>query len=334
MSSDFFLHIGPHKTASTFIQKTLFNNKDILAKNEKTYFEMPDQGDWGHHKLADSLRHNNDDLFQGIIKRTQKTIGDLIISSENFDSISLSQIKKLYSSFDFNSPRIIYYKRSAKELLLSTWQENIKHGETYSWRYYLSENLMRPFNSNVLNGGQIIEKYESVFGSDSISIIDFHSAMKQKYGIMTEFLKVLGENPHDYSIYEKKVNQSLSFIDVEILRTLNMLSIRQGIAPRHELRDKYLLFLSQPKINCEYYELREILNNSLEPFTLSDSFTIDFFEKNFHSNFKKYFVNSASYFNQDSLIYQLPSEDWHLSKDSIRLLCWLYRELCPKNQNI
>ena len=334
MSSDFFLHIGPHKTASTFIQKMLFNNKSILAENRKIYLEIFDQGDWGHHKLADSLRHNNDDLFYGIIKKTQKTSGDLIISSENFDSISLGQIKKLYSSFNFNSPKIIYYKRCARELLLSTWQENIKHGETYSWRHFLSENLLRPFSSNVLNGGQIIEKYESVFGADSISIIDFHSALKQKYGITTEFLKVLGENPHDYSIDEQKVNQSLSFIDVEILRILNIVSKRQGIAPRHELRDKYLVFLNQPKINIEYFELREILNNSLESFTLSDSFTIDFFEKNFHSKFKKYFVNSVSYLNHDALTYQLPSEDWHLSKESIRLLFWLYRELYPENLNI
>ena len=186
----------------------------------------------------------------------------------------------------------------------------------------------------MLNGGQIIEKYESVFGADSISIIDFHTALKQKYGITTEFLKVLGENPHNYLIDEQKVNQSLSFIDVEILRVLNILSKRQGIAPRHELRDKYLVFLNQPKINIEYFELREILNNSLESFTLSDSFTIDFFEKNFHSKFKKYFVNSVSYLNHDALTYQLPSEDWHLSKKSIRLLFWLYRELYPENLNI
>ena len=99
MSSDFFLHIGPHKTASTFIQKMLFNNKSILAENRKTYFEIFDQGDWGHHKLADSLRHNNDDLFYRIINKTQKTSGDLIISSENFDSISLGQIKKTIFKF-------------------------------------------------------------------------------------------------------------------------------------------------------------------------------------------------------------------------------------------
>lgn len=269
-----YLHIGPHKTGSTYIQKVLFDSRKLLSDKGLYYPDNLIGPQWGHHKLVEAIKQRNEKEINLFL---QKLSDVNFISSENFENLSEDDIhyfSTLTESFSFE---IIFVKRSFSELIISNWQESIKHGSHQTWTEFVLEHVMRPFSSLILNQSSTLEKWSKL--SNNIYAVDYDKLKKEKIDIVDSILhRILNENFEKVSTGHH-INASMNYSDIEVIRVLNMISNNEGINPSTKIRDSYIRLKKEKNSIIE--KLLTNINNELVSFIPEDSWGVKNFEKKF-----------------------------------------------------
>lgn len=222
-----YIHIGGAKTGSTAIQKMLFQNANVLLRNNYVYhhFNRKDS-----HELALALgfgQTKTKRLFPNIKIDEKETINHLktrlttdknhIISSEVFSiATTKTGVEKLIALFKEFEVVIVYYLRNQAEQTESAYQQLVKEGytntiEVFAKNHKISfKNNLGFFKEFVPSDNFIIRYYErenfidnNLF-ADFLTSIDLHD-LKSKI----RFPK------------KSETNQSLSKDCTEILRVCN-----------------------------------------------------------------------------------------------------------------
>ncbi|MEZ7228429.1 hypothetical protein NO989_16840 [Alteromonas sp. DY56-G5] len=216
-----FLHVGPHKTGTTLIQKTMLDNQGILLQQglfyPKRFFRI-----FGHHLFRDKLlekRLSDEDV--AFLEHTGKNV---LLSSE--DLISLSEehflyLKERLANFDIE---VIYAWRRTNKKLFSIWQEYVKHGGQDTFFEYHFPHIARPATSGMLSPDVKLNMLARVFGKPNISIIDYDAAAKAD-NLLDLFCKKVGlSNASTLNVPLKDKNasnKSMRFAESELLRAFN-----------------------------------------------------------------------------------------------------------------
>jgi len=127
-----FLHVGPHKTGTTSIQRGLLANRQQLEKAGYHYPEIGFVFD-GHHNLVFELAGM--DKFAPILgglkelkEFADNSDGNIILSSETFDNImTVEPLLKLKDALsDAFEIHAVGYLRPQEELLQSLWKTEVR----------------------------------------------------------------------------------------------------------------------------------------------------------------------------------------------------------------
>lgn len=191
------LHIGSHKTATTFIQGSLANNTDVLRKMGILY---PKSGQIyeAHFRLCWKLRDpafantplTEIDDWAALIEEIQADPAEMaIISAEEFGlAINPVRLTALKDIFDI---QIVHYLRSPESYMESFYNQFVKDfitRETRPIHTYIAEERL-----HFLNTRGILEPWLNVFGQDAISLRIF-SKDALKDGILHDLFKTIGVN--------------------------------------------------------------------------------------------------------------------------------------------
>jgi len=223
-----FIHIGSHKTATTFLQNSFARNKKILDELGILY---PSAGQiyQAHFKLTWALGGPN---YKGL---PLEEVGDwprlieeidasphdcVVISAETFSfNFDPSRLEALRDRYDV---QIVYYLRSPDSFLESFYNQFVKDfstRETRTLETYVAEQRM-PF----LNPMGNLRPWAEIFGNEAIRLRLFDTARRREGGILADFFEVIGCNrrpelaPADASILQKA---SLPPDALEYLRVSN-----------------------------------------------------------------------------------------------------------------
>jgi hypothetical protein len=312
-----FLHIGPHKTGTTYIQKYCFENRNQLLSLGVNY---PNPGrlekvsPYGHHEAVEKVKTlEQNELDEYFAQYVGSAI--TLVSSENFDRLSLEEIKKLGKSLSRLDVRIIYYRRNCLDLLPSWWQLHVKHGAVYSLHEFILPHILRPFASNIVNPGVVLDLYANVFGKDNITIVDYDAA-RQRDSIVRPIFELLGiEWP---GAKREVTHRSLKLELVEIMRALTIIaSLRDPEWHLHKARARKLFLRKRrtAEIRVEVKRLVTMIRGDLKPLKISEAFA-----HRVNTALRK---NYASSFHLDLLekspVRRLlaPSGNWMLNKDAL-----------------
>ena len=217
-----FLHVGPHKTGTTSIQKFLMDNQAELFKSNlvypKRYMKI-----YGHHdfrNLLDKQNLSNEDIdFFG-------QNHNFLLSSEDFISLGKEQFEYLRHSIENKKVVVIFSWRRASFKLYSIWQETIKHGATESFYSYYHSHLARPAQSQMLSADLKLNMLTHVFGKDNVKVLDYDES-EQNNSLIQDFLTVCGVSWSEGFIKSDEnsnaVNRSMDVTDIEIIRALNLI---------------------------------------------------------------------------------------------------------------
>ena len=83
-----YLHIGPHKTGSTFIQKVFFENRERVLRLGVTYPNFGFCGQFGQHEAVEKSKVGALEQHQLDEYLAQFLSGEInFASSENFDRL-------------------------------------------------------------------------------------------------------------------------------------------------------------------------------------------------------------------------------------------------------
>lgn len=271
MKKKLYLHVGPHKTGTTLIQKACLDHQQELASQGVIY---PNQylHIFGHHLLKDKLFKRN--LSQNEINIINSIDGNVLFSSEDLISLGrreLEYIKDCFSTFDVH---VIYTWRRTSLKMYSIWQEVIKHGSSVGFFEYYHDHLAKPGRSYMLSSDQQIERFVNVFGEDNVTIIDYEKSLSDN-SLLRDFFSVINCSIDDTRLNSSKTvtseNKALNYKDVEIIRALNFIfEDRYDVVGNH-VREQYLILKNLP--NYDYLNhLYETLESSLVEITVGDYF--------------------------------------------------------------
>lgn len=227
MKKRLFIHIGSHKTATTYLQSVLSRNSHALSKAGIIYPKSGRKYE-AHHPLAWRLsdvthKHStveNIDLWINALEEINMSEAhSAVISSEDFEWSQY--LEKMACLRDYFDVYIVFYLRSPDSYIESFYNQVVKDFQTKETRTL--ENYIIEQPPFFLNCYDILKKWEEIFGRKRI-IVRLFNKKCIKNGIENDFLSVIGcknyseLNPADLSVIHKK---SLPSDALEFLRLCN-----------------------------------------------------------------------------------------------------------------
>lgn len=189
------LHIGSHKTATTYVQSTLAANPDVLGAMSVLYPKAGRIYD-AHFRLGWKLRApeladtalEDIDEWAAVIAEIQASDAEIaILSSEEFGLFTdPARLAPLRRHFDVT---VIAYLRSPDSYLESFYNQFVKDfvtRETRTLATYIAEQ-----NLFFLEIRRILEPWREIFGTGAIRLRPFDAALTEK-GIVTDFFETIG----------------------------------------------------------------------------------------------------------------------------------------------
>lgn len=238
MTQKLYLHIGAHKTASSFVQTLLReNNRALLGQGLKV---VP------RHKLMKSnfykeLSFVNKNQREGDAEKAKKGIIELLpvrkdrnclfTSEDLFSSLRVSDFyQNIKSSLrflgdlvdDYEVHVILYIRRQA-DYVESKYTQFIHIGRSVSFSEFLGGEIPR-----YLDWGVVADDIAEVVGRDNVHIKPYESIKKLGgEGFFKEFLDLVGISEHEGMRFSPSVetgkgaNRSYSEIAIEIAKKVN-----------------------------------------------------------------------------------------------------------------
>lgn len=200
--SKVILHIGTHKTASTTIQNTLYENSALLAKHGLVYPRLSKHA--GHHGLVYGWKNMLDvyKLPEGSLATLEKIAKEhgasdrtVFLSSEEFSREraigEMGQMREILSAFD--QIEVICVLRTQWQFLQSIYLEMSKKRVPPR-----PSELTNPVIKNGHYGGlwadytRLLTSLERQFAPEEITFLDFETMRKGEGGVIGALLRHLG----------------------------------------------------------------------------------------------------------------------------------------------
>jgi hypothetical protein len=265
-----FIHIGPPKTGSTYIQDVLYDNIRKLAYYK---FYLPkliiDKANDKVKTLSyvkfqkDIIRHMDTEKSQNFINNyfeyVKKKQGSVIMSSEAFTGNDIAStnfplyIENLKTNIPINGTIIMIYREDLSRSI-SNCNQNVKKDR--------QENSFTCLNNNIDygEGGFYInklDKYTKTFGLSNIKIIDYYGALAENkdiaYILICEIMGILCKELKPLDEKKVKLINSSRGLTLSALFTLF-----EEYAKLHNCRIN-----TNFKNNRAYNYFNESLNNEL-----------------------------------------------------------------------
>ncbi|SBO44968.1 hypothetical protein [Cyanobium sp. NIES-981] len=194
--TQFFLHIGTHKTGSTALQNYLFNNQAQLLKLGICY---PRQGlhNTGHHNVAWSAAKGKIDELQAYITAIVESskasqISKVILSSEEFEFVRDPQLLRRLLPSDTT---IILYLRRPDTYLESEFSQHVRmydlrfSGDIF--RFYFRVNFL--VRCDYL---RLCKTWSDAFGTGNLRIVSYDQA-RSTNSLYSSMNQLLGIDPKE-----------------------------------------------------------------------------------------------------------------------------------------
>jgi hypothetical protein len=238
----FIIHIGPHKTGTTYLQVTLDALRDGLLERgicvPSIWNAAP--GLPSHMQLAWALRSGDLALIQDQIREIlAQRHRYVVISCEALSRLKHEQVVQLRQLLGSAPAEVVYYVRRWPERLPSLWQETVKFGSTITFPEFLTKQLVDNEVSE-LRDTVMIDRFAGVFGTSQIRVVAYSHLIDQNLDIAGHFLaSFLGLSDIELPVVGRP-NRSLPILDTELIRALNAIHVRNGGEESPALRNWFL----------------------------------------------------------------------------------------------
>jgi hypothetical protein len=247
------MHIGPPKTATSYLQQQFVALRGDLAKRGWLFPETGSAGNGAHHHLAyfaakfldaDGVHHRK---LKALVADADRRGLNVLMSAEGFSTWKPENYERLRTIFGGRSLDIVYTVRDPVTLFHSHWSEQVKHGHTLSLLERHAQYFEDPTKSRVINPLVVLDKlrdldatrlhvllYEEI-SRGKLDIFDL--VMKQVLGIgdlpprklgranerneieMTEFIRVLVKMTNERDrVHGRTLRQSFMTLSSEAER--------------------------------------------------------------------------------------------------------------------
>ena len=189
----FVLHVGPHKTATTWLQQNFHHNKKTLEQAGWLYPQTGERVRVAHHDLSDrpdevlNAKSRKVRELKAIARKSQEHGLNILLSSEGFRNWKPEHIKALQAIMAPHEMRIVYCLRDPATLLYSFWAQQVKTGMTTSFPEFSEKQFRRAERSRVLNPLVEVDMLAGIEGA-SLSLLLYDEIRRQQRDIFDVFV--------------------------------------------------------------------------------------------------------------------------------------------------
>jgi hypothetical protein len=239
------LHVGPHKTGSTYLQNRLLKNRDSLLSYGWDYPELGLR-QFAQHRIYHWLQGHEaaaGDVSDAAMGEMLLSAPRIILSSEDFVYLSPDRLRKLKSLLPDMDVQVVYFIRTPVDLWPSHWQELIRHGRDDTLLEYVASfaGWTKVFEPATMNPVAHITKFADVFGRESLKLICYDNIV-QDGGDLFDFFwtHIIGLAETAPPGETRIIHPSQPLHMIEMLRSLNQIyRERTGKSPGDRLLGPY-----------------------------------------------------------------------------------------------
>lgn len=200
----FVLHVGPHKTATTWLQRNFHHNATTLEKAGWLYPLTGERVAIAHHDLSDNQKEILDEKsrkvaqLRKIVDRAAEKNLNIVLSSEGFDKWRPNALAKLRELVAPHELTIVYTLRDPVSLVYSIWQQKVKTGGPKTFPEHYEEQVRKAGKSRSLDPLSDIDKFAEVEDS-TLTILLYDEIRRQNrdiFDVFCEDILGIGKLPH------------------------------------------------------------------------------------------------------------------------------------------
>jgi hypothetical protein len=227
-----FLHVGLPKTGTTYLQRTLWRNKEILGR---AGLLLPGRHQ-RRHLLASldilddpSLASRPGDVespWADLVDESLAWTGDVLITHEFFGSASEAQVARAVSSFPDAEVHAIITARAMVELGISRWQEWVRNGGRRPIDDYPSRRRHESpheWGWGSFDLGEVLDRWGSVLPHEHVHVLPMTPEGDDPTELFSRLLTLIGYAHVSVEMPHQRANTSLGVVETELLRRINRL---------------------------------------------------------------------------------------------------------------
>ncbi|HET8664760.1 MAG TPA: hypothetical protein VFM08_10645 [Nocardioides sp.] len=227
MTERVFLHIGLPKTGTTYLQRTLWDNKAELAE---AGLLLPGRHRRRHLLASMDLRGDPKLAIRAgdvaapwadLVTESLDWQGDVLVSHEFFGPASPDQIRFAVESLAGADVHVIITAREMVGLAISRWQEYVRNGGRRPIDDYPPDRPYDPADAwgwSSFDLADILDRWGSVIDHGRIHVLPMVAAGGDPSRLLTRFLAVMGYDGVPIAVPKERVNEGLGLVEAELLR--------------------------------------------------------------------------------------------------------------------
>jgi hypothetical protein len=233
-----YLHIGAHRTGTTYLQTSLHRNRDVLARHGVD--TLSDLALWGqgHHNVALSylnwplrdVRSTADQYRQLFCARLRDcTQRSTIVSSEFFELFDDAAVDRLRPDLAQFRLVLIYWVRRQPQYLESFFRESFKQGLTESFASWMERRVA----AGLGDFHAVARRWTMGLGVDVVRIVIYENLLQERINIFEFFAREILGVPAGQALElpeDALINRS---IDKHLMWLLREMNLRHGRAESH-----------------------------------------------------------------------------------------------------
>ena len=232
-----YLHIGLHKTGTTYLQNLMRANHESMANQDVEFTVVKGEplqilAVWD---LQGRRPRGSDDKRIGgawpALVEAINTSGHstALVSEERLSLCSIKQLRKAVRSFPDSEVHVIVTVRDLARVLVSAWQEDVKNDKTWTWREYVdacrdpamvNRTPARAFwvRQDVV---KICEAWEAAVPAGRLHVVTVPQPPAPPGPLVERFGSVVGFDPALFTAEPGWNNELVGVAGTEVIRRLN-----------------------------------------------------------------------------------------------------------------
>lgn len=243
-----YLHVGPPKTGTTYLQDVLWRNRSLSRSRD---LDLAGARPVDHFYAALDLReihfggHANPDVpgaWDRLAARAVASdLGKVVISHEVLAGATSAQIRRAVQSLAPARVHVVYGARDLARQLPAVWQESLKNRRTRPYDEFLTSALRQPRSGREPRGFwraqdpvSTLARWSSAVAPERISVVTLPTEGAKPETLWQRFAAALSLDPDGYNLGVARPNSSLPLEDAEVLRRLNAMLSDELSWPAYE----------------------------------------------------------------------------------------------------
>ena len=226
-----FLHIGPPKTGTTYVQSILFGNRRELRQAGVL---LPGRATAKHFGAVGDLRgrrrgkRRNSGAWDRLAAEARAWPGTSVISCEWFAFCTHEQVERALGSFGAAEVHVVITLRDLGRIVPAVWQEQVKNGKVFTFTEFL-DLLEHPNGTDDFgtrfwrthDTRQLLDRWARDLPDDRVHLVTLPRSGADPNELWRRFGSLFLADLQPYDTSGVRANPGLRLAEVEVLRRVN-----------------------------------------------------------------------------------------------------------------